>query len=369
MYSTLQGAKKCAKKLKKILDESNLIYPLSKCQEAVAKAGGFDNWHTLTKNISVRPKTALPYDYWGNLLKVLPEPCCDPVKYHILGDEEYDALPDNTYELWLRDVLPFCMGMEIAHRKTTAILQPGAGKNQRNRLKIISGILVNVEGHANLSPRLDPESLTITMDGLPEELLPEMAQGPQFQNAVKELVEAGVLRVERQKTHILAPDAAFREGVLKRAARWKGSRHPEPEIVTMDEKVALAFRQQQQADFEEAGRKVPYSELDYRGITLSSRYRVEREFKVMKSVVDHMSEGVRIRVESIFCDSKAEAVYAVEVLIGMYDQALAENIHECFIRGTNGYNSIFINHGGKDAAYFEPYWPELEHEAEEVLLS
>ena len=40
MYSTLDGAKKCAKQLKRLLQASAMIFPLSECQNAVAVAGG-----------------------------------------------------------------------------------------------------------------------------------------------------------------------------------------------------------------------------------------------------------------------------------------------------------------------------------------
>jgi len=47
MYSTIEGAKKRAKQLKKMLDASGFAYPLAKCQVAVARAGGYADWHDL----------------------------------------------------------------------------------------------------------------------------------------------------------------------------------------------------------------------------------------------------------------------------------------------------------------------------------
>ena len=38
MCSTLDGAKRCAKQMKSILDSSDIIFPLARCQGAVAKA-------------------------------------------------------------------------------------------------------------------------------------------------------------------------------------------------------------------------------------------------------------------------------------------------------------------------------------------
>lgn len=47
MFSTHDGAKKAAKKLKKTFDESGFDYPLNKCQTVIARAGGYRSWHDL----------------------------------------------------------------------------------------------------------------------------------------------------------------------------------------------------------------------------------------------------------------------------------------------------------------------------------
>lgn len=65
MYSTLDGAKKCAKQLKRLLQASAMIFPLSECQNAVAVAGGYRSWHDLNARIGQRQGAASPYDYWG----------------------------------------------------------------------------------------------------------------------------------------------------------------------------------------------------------------------------------------------------------------------------------------------------------------
>jgi hypothetical protein len=47
MYSTIADAKKCAKKLKRELDDNGFDLPLHKCQLAIARSAGFSDWHDL----------------------------------------------------------------------------------------------------------------------------------------------------------------------------------------------------------------------------------------------------------------------------------------------------------------------------------
>ncbi len=47
MYSTINGAKKCAKDLKRLFDDSDFEFPLNKCQAVVARAGGYRDWRDL----------------------------------------------------------------------------------------------------------------------------------------------------------------------------------------------------------------------------------------------------------------------------------------------------------------------------------
>src|SRR5882724_9123278 len=51
MFSTLEGAKKFAKNLKSLFDDSGIIFPLNRCQNAAAIAGGFRDWHDLSRSL------------------------------------------------------------------------------------------------------------------------------------------------------------------------------------------------------------------------------------------------------------------------------------------------------------------------------
>lgn len=358
MYSTLDGAKKCAKQLKRLLSDSGLIYPLAKCQAVVAKAGGYRDWYDLSAHIGSGSNPDLPYDYWGKLITVLPQPCHFPVKAHLHGTGSSSDAPE--HEQWIRAILPYVLSMEVVHRGNTAVLRPGSGKDQKLRLEIISGMLLNIDGHNDFAPRLDPENLTIVMDGPPASIVPQLAGHPRFDEAVQALIDAAVLKVEGQKTCVLAPNVqTLREEVVERARSWNARKETEIEYIPMSDELAAGLKRQIDIDRAEAGPKVPYNELDHRGILLQSRFSVASEFDTMKSVVDVMPDDVRLRILSIWCDSRACADYRVDVRLGMHRNELPERIKDCFLAGSEGFNGLGVWHGS-DCTFFESEWPADE---------
>ena len=78
--------------------------------------------------------------------------------------------------------------------------------------------------------------------------------------------------------------------------------------------------------------------------------------------MDAMPDDVRLRVASIWCDSKASAIYSVTVTLGMDRHGLAVDIRDCFRAAASGFNGISVEHGD-DQQFFDPEWPgdeELE---------
>lgn len=356
MYSSLAGAKKCAKQLHHILDAAGVDLPLAKCQAAVARAGGYEDWHELTGRVSARTDTHLPYDYWGNLLEALPEPCRAPVAWHL--DGEAISSPEKPLpEKWIRAVVPYGIGLEVIHRSRSPILQPGTGKGQRLRLEIVSGILLNMEGGDDFTLRLDPESLTVTALGEPGELLPELRSKSGFDAALKAVIDAGILKIENGVTKVLAPeDPALRTEILDRARDWNVQKMPKLNYLEVEPELWAAVKRQYDIDRAEAGPKAPYDDLDHRGILLSSRFSVLHEFQRMQRVVDAMPDWVRLCVASIWCDSLACACYSVELKLGMYRDGLPEEICDCFLAVCGGFNGLQVHHGSKSID-FDCKWP------------
>jgi hypothetical protein len=243
MYSTMDGAKKRAKQLKYILERSGLTYSLAKCQSAVARAAGYEDWHDLTRRISQRTNTHLPYDYWGELIRNLPDPCHLPVTSHLRYEFASELSDDASRKCWLRDTLPYLVSLEVVHRTTTQLLRPGSGKDQRIRLNIISGLLLNGEGRRDFAPKLDPESLTVIFDGTPDVILPEQAKHARFGAALNTLSAAGILTVEGRTARIRAPESSeLRAEIIRRARSWEAQKEPEIEYVQLRRDVAAAVQ-------------------------------------------------------------------------------------------------------------------------------
>jgi len=360
MYSTLNGAKKCAKQLKNILGRSGVAYSLAKCQAAVARAGGFDDWHDLACRIDERPNTHLPYDYWGALVRNLPEPCYLPVRAYLRKEFASDDADEASAKFWIRDTLPYLANLEVVHRSTTPLLRSGSGKDQKIRLQIVSGMLLDIEHQLGFTPKLDPETLTAIFDGTPDAILPKLAAHPRFNEAIKALCAAGILKVEGRTTRLHAPDGEeHRAEIVRRAHAWNLQKEPEIKYVPMTSEQSAVFQRQSDIDREEAGPKVPYDTLNYCGVSLQSRYSVLHEFETMKAVVDAMPKDVRLRLDSIWCDSKACAVYHVVVTLGMHHSTLAEQIRRCFLAATRGFNGLSVKHGSHNTL-FNPAWPDEE---------
>lgn len=360
MYSTLDGAKKCAKQLKTILGRSGLAFPLGKCQAAVARAGDYSDWHDLACRIDRRPDTHLPYDYWGALIRNLPEPCHLPVRAYLRDEFASEEADEARTKCWIRDTLPYLANLEIVHRSTTPLLRPGSGKDQKMRLQIVSGMLLDIERQLGFTPKFDPVTITAIFDGAPAAILPKLAAHPRFSEAITALTAAGILNMKSETTYLHAPDnEELRAEIIRRARGWNVQKESEIKSVQMTPEQSALFQQQSDIDRQEAGPKVPYDTLDHRGVSLQSRYSVAHEFETMKAVVDAMPADVRLRLTSIWCDSKACAYYHVVVSLGMHHSALAEQIRRCFLAATVGFNGLSVEHGSHDTQ-FDPEWPADE---------
>ena len=104
---------------------------------------------------------------------------------------------------------------------------------------------------------------------------------------------------------------------------------------------------------------------------LSGRHGERRSYTTLRdtiqAVVDAMGPTVRPRVLSIWCDSKACAVYAVEIKLGMNHSMLAEEIRASFLSTTDGFNGLTVNHGSH-TEFFNPEWPEFEQDYAEIEI-
>lgn len=360
MYSTLGGAKKRAKDLKNLLQESGIIFPLAKCQHAIASAGGFRDWHHLSTAMASSSAGDIPFDFWGKVLEVLPEPCRFPIECSLGGDPDRERQGMPPSERWLRDVLPYLIALEVVLRTSVPLLQPGSGDGQRLRLAIVSTLLLNFGENCDITPKLIPDTLSVRLPAALARLVPKLASHPRFEATISELTLAGVLSADADETTVSAPPGlGYESEIMRRAREWRGHHQTQVEYIDMGPELSAALQRQSDIDRADAGPKVPYDELEYKGVVLESRWSVAAEFERMKNIVDVMPEDIRVRLISVWCDSKAEAIYVFKTKLGMNYECLPDHIQMCALRATGGYNGLMVTHGNKDW-HFDPEWPGEE---------
>jgi hypothetical protein len=208
VYSSHDGAKKCAKELKRLFADSGFIYPLNQCQGVVARAGGFRDWHDLEATLKQSNQTIEPSAFRKRLLEALPYPCRPPALAWLDNDPAETTSAADTRPRWYRDVFPYLMATTALHRSRTALLRPGSGTGQRLRETLVLGLLLNTNGGTRVVPLLEPDTLAFVFKGTPETLFGDQARHPQFDVEIKALIHNGVLDVRDGEVRVLTPDAA-----------------------------------------------------------------------------------------------------------------------------------------------------------------
>ncbi|MDB5535043.1 MAG: hypothetical protein JWO28_3358 [Hyphomicrobiales bacterium] len=95
--------------------------------------------------------------------------------------------------------------------------------------------------------------------------------------------------------------------------------------------------------------------LEWLGVELSSRYDKADEYETMLNMIEDVSDNLVGRVETIFCDSKAN-VYSVKFRQCNLAQAkvLGEQLNNSFYTRNCWHNGLFVTgaHGGE--LFFQP---------------
>ncbi|WP_292054923.1 MULTISPECIES: hypothetical protein [unclassified Brevundimonas] len=105
------------------------------------------------------------------------------------------------------------------------------------------------------------------------------------------------------------------------------------------------------------------------GVSISSRYDKAHELKIMVSVVEALPLKYRTLINSVFCDSKAQACYSVELNPCSRVQAekLAAKFEELIMSHSSGHNGVYFNGAAGTSLVLDPNWPfeeGLDDEAE-----
>lgn len=202
VYSTIDGAKSCAKTLKRVLDERGFLFPLHKCQRVVARAGGFRDWRDLETTLKTGERKIDAKVYEGALLKALPQPA-RPAVQAWLDKEPAPAWADVPYAYWIIYVLPYVMAMSALHRRMT-LLRPGSGVGQRLRERLIQNLIMDVPG-GRPDPRLEPDTASLVFEGDLATLFVDDVKHPRFSVEFEALVQAGVLTWDGRLLRVLPP--------------------------------------------------------------------------------------------------------------------------------------------------------------------
>lgn len=101
---------------------------------------------------------------------------------------------------------------------------------------------------------------------------------------------------------------------------------------------------------------VPFSFIVAHGVRLESRYGKRREFEVMGSVVGVLSPDDRVLIDKIWCDSKAESCYSVNLHYKGAGPHVARILNDAFRKIAGGHNGIWLKYGEMDCGDVEPEW-------------
>lgn len=205
MFSTIDGAKKRANKLHKIFQRCGFEFPLHKSQYAVARAGGFRDWHDLTRSLKRQERDCDSTDFRRKLIEALPVPCHAPTLAWLNREPEDRASDPDIPPGWHRYVFPYQFATAVRHRHSPAIKR-GSGPGQNLRENMGSGVLINIHGGRNPYPRLEPDTLAFIFHGSPEMIFGIDSQHSRFAQELQTLQDAGVIELRRNQVVILSPD-------------------------------------------------------------------------------------------------------------------------------------------------------------------
>jgi hypothetical protein len=116
----------------------------------------------------------------------------------------------------------------------------------------------------------------------------------------------------------------------------------DPDLMnTLDHQaIAEAIAYQNAIDRAEAGPKAPHGAIAYKGVVIDSRWDVLSEYRQMRAIVDRLPDLMRVRIESIWCDSNCTANYVFTVKPSRFIRDLPLAIENAVIAIGGGHNGI-----------------------------
>ncbi|MCT4608491.1 MAG: abortive infection family protein [Pelagimonas sp.] len=96
--------------------------------------------------------------------------------------------------------------------------------------------------------------------------------------------------------------------------------------------------------------------ITYKGVHLSSRHDFAHEISKMKGIVDALAPDSVRRIEAIWCDSNACALYNVTIHNGLWVPDVQWAIQDAG-RAVGGYNGVYFDGDAPVGVDLDPYWP------------
>jgi hypothetical protein len=127
------------------------------------------------------------------------------------------------------------------------------------------------------------------------------------------------------------------------------------QIVELSPEASALLRHQYDLDRAEAGPKLPIDSLLYRGVTPDCRWSVAAEFETMKTTVDTLPDLVRVRVESVWCDSRAQVYYTITIAERHWAWGIEWDFRDGVLAASHDFNGLSIEGDGRHAD-FDPKW-------------
>ena len=105
-----------------------------------------------------------------------------------------------------------------------------------------------------------------------------------------------------------------------------------------------------------ARKEIKQKPITHRGVLLSSRHDLAEEILVMQRIVDALPADMARRIETIFCDSKACAVYSITVENGLWHPDLQWTINEVILATSGGHNGVYFDGDAPSGIDLDPDW-------------
>lgn len=130
---------------------------------------------------------------------------------------------------------------------------------------------------------------------------------------------------------------------------------PPINVTLMSDEMAAALRHQKELDLADAGSQTPELNGNYRGVDIESRWDLQHEIMTMRGIVDAMPDALRHCVASIWCDSRAEAWFAVTIADGLWHDDVEVDVRDILLMQTRGFNGLTVSDHQNHKA-FDPEW-------------